>query len=278
MTLRRLVPLFCLGLCATALVGCGGDAVALDPVANAATKTADTTSSRFEFSASINAGYPNTGSAGTFSFHGNGVYDGKNKSGWMNMNFNLPPDAQAQLGSNPSMEMIFDGRHGLVMYMRSSMFKMLPAETWVKMDVAKLAKKQGVDLGAIMNANQADPSQALRMLMASSGARVTGSDTIRGVRTTHYAFRIDLKRLVHENKALEQLVYMAGADSIPAQAWIDAQGRVRRLNVVMSMRAPGAPLTMTMTEDLYDFGVRANIQPPPDAQVVDISKLLGASS
>jgi hypothetical protein len=273
MTLRRLALLLCLGLCATALVGCGGDAVAFDPVANAATKTAATTSSRFEFSASLSAG-----NAGTFSFQGHGIYDGKDKSGWMNMNLNLPPAAQAQLGSNPSMEMIFNGRHGLVMYMRSSMFKTLPAETWVKIDVAKLAKKQGFDLGAIMNANQADPSQALRILMASSGARVTGFDTIRGVRTTHYAFRIDLKQLVHENKGLQQLFDTAGAGSIPAEAWIDAQGRVRRFNVVMSMRAPGAPVTMTISEDLYDFGVRADIQPPPDAQVVDLSALLGSGS
>lgn len=273
MTLRRLLSLLCVGLCAAALVGCGGDTLSLDPVARAANKTADTTSSRFVFSASLSMD-----SAGTFSFHGNGLYDGQRKSGWMNMHFDLPPEAQLQLGSDPSMEMIFDGSHGLVMYMRSSMFRMLPAGTWVKLDVAKLAKKEGVDLSAIMNANQADPSQSLRILMASSGARPTGFDTIRGVPTTRYAFRIDFKRLAHDNKALKQLIDLTGVGSIPAEAWIDDQGRVRRLNVVMSMRAQGAPTTMTITEDLFDFGVRANIQPPPDSLVTDFSKLTGSSS
>jgi hypothetical protein len=275
MTPGRVLSLLCLALCTAALVGCGGDALALDPVAQAASTTAKTTSSRFEFRASIDAG-----SVGTMSFDGNGVYDGKNKSGWMNMHFAMPPAFQAQLPTaDPSMEMIFDGSHGLVMYMRSPLFdKMVPTGKWVKMDVEKMAKKQGVDLGAIMNVNQADPSQALRMLMASSDAHVTGSERIRGVQTTHYAFNIDFKKLVHDNKALKQLTEAMGSVSAPAEAWIDAQGRVRRLVVKMSMGGAqlATPMTMTMTEELYDFGVRTNVTPPADDLVVDLSSLSGS--
>ena len=277
MTPRRVLSLLCLALCASALVGCaGGDALALDPVAKAASTTAKTQSSKFDFRASITAG-----TVGSFSFHGTGIFDGKNKSGWMNMHFSLPPQAQVQLGSaDPSMEMIFDGHHGLVMYMRSPLFdRVVPTGKWVKMDLAKLAKKEGMDLGALMNANQADPSQSLRMLMASSGARVTGAERIRGVETTHYAFNIDFKKLAHDNKAFRQLTETAGAVSAPAEAWIDKQGRVRRLSVTMSMGAQlGAPMTMSMTEDLYDFGASASIAAPPDDLVVDFSSLSGSSS
>jgi hypothetical protein len=274
MTVRRVLSLLCLALCATALVGCSGDTLALDPVAKAANRTAHAESSRFVFSASLTAA-----NMGSFSFHGNGLYDGKNNSGWANMHFNLPPQVMAQFGSDPSMEMIFDGSDGLVMYMRSGLFKTLPAGTWVKMDVAKLAKKEGYDLDALMSANQADPSQALKMLMASSGARVTGFETVRGVQTTHYAFHIDFKRLLHDNKALRQLREAAGADSIPAEAWIDKQGRVRRLTVNMSIGAQyGTGMSMTITEDLYDFGVKAHVVAPPDSLVTDISKLTGSSS
>jgi hypothetical protein len=264
MTPRRVLSLLCLAACASALVGCaGGDTLALDPVARAASTTADTTSSKFEFRASLSAG-----SLGSFSFHGNGVYDGKDKSGWMNMHFALPAAYQLQVPtSDPSMEMIFDGSHGLVMYMRSALFdKLVPPGKWVKMDLAKLAKKEGVDLGAIMNANQADPSQSLRMLMASSNSRVTGSERIRGVQTTHY------------NKQLRQLTESMGSVSAPAEAWIDAKGRVRRLAVTMSFGAAqiGTPMTMTITEDLYDFGAKANITPPTDDLVVDLSSLAGS--
>jgi hypothetical protein len=273
MTPGRVLSLLCLALCASALVGCaGGDALALDPVAQAANTTAKTTSSRFEFRASIDTG----AGIGSMSFNGNGIYDGKRKSGWMNMHFSMPPAFQLQVPtSDPTMEMIFDGSHGLVMYMRSPLFdKMLPTGKWVKMDVAKLAKKQGVDLGAIMSTNQADPSQSLRLLMASSGAHVTGSERIRGVQTTRYAFNVDFKKLAHDNKALKQLTQAMGSVSAPAEAWIDAQGRVRRLVVKMSIGGQLAkPMTMTMTEELYDFGVHTNITPPSDDQVVDLSSL-----
>jgi hypothetical protein len=275
MTPGRILSLLCLVVCASALVGCaGGDTLALDPVAQAASTTAKTTSSRFEFRGSVTAG-----SVGSFSFKGNGVFDGKNKSGWMNMHFAMPPAVQLQLGSaDPSMEMIFDGSHGLVMYMRSQLFdKIVPTGKWVKMDLEKIAKKEGVDLGAIMNVNRADPSQALSMLMASSNARVTGSERIRGLQTTHYAFNIDFEKLSHDNKAFKKLQEATGSVSAPAEAWIDAQGRVRRLAVTMSMGGQlGTPVTMKMIEELYDFGVHTNVTPPSDDLVVDLSSLSGS--
>jgi hypothetical protein len=156
---------------------------------------------------------------------------------------------------------------------------MLPTGKWVKMDVEKMAKKAGVDLGAIMSTNQADPSQSLRLLMASSAAHVTGSEQVRGVQTTRYAFNVDFKKLARDNKALKQLTESMGAVSAPAEAWIDAQGRVRRLVVKMTMGGQLAtPMTMTMTEELYDFGVRANIAIPTDDLVVDFSSLTGSGS
>jgi hypothetical protein len=166
------------------------------------------------------------------------------------------------------------------MYMRSQLFdKVVPTGKWVKMDLGKMAKKEGVDLGAIMNANQADPSQSLRMLMASSGAHVTGAERIRGAETTHYSFNIDFKKLAQDNKQFRQLTEATGSISAPAEAWIDAKGRVRRLTVTMSLGAQlGTPMSMTMTEDLYDFGARVDITPPSDDLVVDLSSLSGSTS
>jgi hypothetical protein len=272
MALRRVLLSFCAGLCAAALVGCSGDTFSLDPVASAASKTAENESARIAFSATVEVS-----GVGPMSMSGNGLYDGRSKTGWMNMTFALPPQAQAQLGgSSPSMEAIFDASDGIVMYMRMSGIPGMPADKWMKMDLEKVADAAGLDLGSLMNANQADPSQALRMLMASSGARVTGSDTIRGVKTTRYSFRVDLERLAEDNEELMKALQLSGVGSFPAEAWIDAQGRVRRIKMQMSYGAGAQPaMTMTMTEDLYDFGVRAEIFPPPDDQVVDVTALLG---
>jgi hypothetical protein len=106
---------------------------------------------------------------------------------------------------------------------------------------------------------------------------------VRGVFTTHYTLKIDLKELAKKNKdlrkSLEQIMKMSGIDSYPAEAWIDDQGNVRKLKVDMSFNMPtGAAFTMSITEELYDFGVRASIKPPTGRHVVDMSALLGASS
>jgi hypothetical protein len=278
MTLRRVFSLLCLAVSATALVGCGGDTLSFDPVANAATKTAESTSARVAFEANMNID-----GVGGMSFTGTGIYDGKSKSGALNMNFNMPPAVRAQLGADPKMEMIFDGSNGLVLYIRSSLFdKELPAGSWVKMDLEKLAKKEGVDLSSLMNANQADPSQTLGMLAASSDAHVVNYDRVRGVLTTHYRLNVDLKRLAKKNEALrdslDKLMDMTGIDSYPAEAWIDDKGNVRKIKIDMSFNSPvGGAFTMTMTEELYDFGVKATIQAPPASQTVDMSALLGRS-
>jgi hypothetical protein len=278
MTLRRALCLLCLAICPLALVGCAsGDTLAFDPVANAADKTVDSTSARVAFSANISAE-----GMGAMSLNGTGVYDGRARRGSMDMTFTMPAAMQTPVGRNPRLQVIFDAGDGLVMYMRSSLFMTLPAgKSWVKMDLTKLAQKEGVDLSALTSANQADPSQALRMLMASGDSHVINYDRVRGVFTTHYALDIDLRRLAKQDenvgKALDKLMDTTGVDSFPAEAWIDKQGRIRKFQVTMSMGSQlGQELSMTMTEELYDFGVKVNIHRPPASQTADMSALLGS--
>jgi hypothetical protein len=196
------------------------------------------------------------------------------------MRFQLPPAAQAQLGGvDPSMEMIMDGRAGLVMYMRSPLFARYAGDKWIKVDMAKLAQKEGVDLQGLMNANQADPSQTLDMLRASTDAHPIGYDHVRGVFTTHYKLNVDLARLAKTHKELRKTLdtvrKLTGISSYPAEAWIDDAGRVRRLKIDMSLNTPvGGAYTMSMTEDLYAFGIKVDVRPPDSSQVLDAGALL----
>ena len=275
MGLRRVLSLSCFALCAAALAGCGGDTVSFDPVASAATRTATSESSRVEFTATMNVD-----GTGGMAFSGSGIFDGRTHSGALNMRFQLPQEAQAQLGgAEPTMQMIMDGRSGLVMYMRSPLFARVAGDRWIKLDMAKLAKKQGVDPNALMNTGQADPSQTLALLRASTDAHPVGYDRVRGVLTTHYRLDIDLARLAKGNASLRKLVdamrQFAGMTSYPAEAWIDSAGRVRRIKVDMSLGSPaGGALTMSLTEDLYAFGTKVVVRPPADGQVLDASSLV----
>jgi len=276
MTARRVLSLLCLAVCAAVLVGCGGDTLSFDPVANAADKTVASQSERVSFSATMNVD-----GVGGMAFSGAGIFDGRTRSGALNMRFTMPADIQAQLGvTDPTMQMIMDGSDGLVMYMRSPLFQTLPSDKWVKLDMEKLAKKQGIDLSSVLDAGQADPSQSLRMLMASTDAHPVGYDRVRGVFTTHYTLNVDLGRLAKGSAALrktfEMLRKLTGVQSFPAEAWIDDQGRVRRMKIDMSFNGPtGGAFTMSMTEDLYAFGVKVKVRPPDASHVVDADALLG---
>src|SRR5256714_93769 len=272
MPVRRILLLVCLALCAAGLVGCGGDTLSFDPVANAASKTVGSQSERISFTATMNVD-----GVGGMAFSGAGVFDGRTRTGALNMRFTLPADAPAQLrGTHPSMQMIMDGSHGLVMYMRSPLFRTLPSDKWVKLDMEKLAKKEGIDLSSVLDAGQADPSQSLNMLMASTDAHPVGYDRVRGVFTTHYTLNVDLNRLAKGNsdlrKTFDALRKLTGVQSYPAEAWIDSQNRVRRLKLDMAFNGPpGAAFTMSMTEDLYAIGVNVNGQPPAPRQVLGAS-------
>ena len=276
MTARRVLLLLCAVLAVTILAGCGGDTLSFDPVASAATKTADTQSSRVEFTAAMNID-----GVGGMAYSGSGIFDGKTRSGALNMRFQMPAEMQAQLGGvDPTMEMIMDGHHGLVMYMRSPLFQRFAGDRWIKVDMAKLAKKEGLDLDALMKSSQADPSQTLGMLKASSDAKPLGYDRVRGVFTTHYAFNVDLARFAKQHKelrdSLDKIRELTGISSYPAEAWIDDAGRVRRLKIDMSYNTPtGGAFTMSLTEELYAFGVKVDIRPPASSQVVDAGSLLG---
>jgi hypothetical protein len=275
MTARRVLSLLCVAACAIAAVGCGGDTLSFDPVAQAAGQTVKSQSSRVAFTATMQVE-----GVGGMSFSGSGVFDGRARSGAMNMRFSMPAQIQSALGGvDPTMQMIMDGRNGFVLYMRSPLFKTIAAGKWVKLDMAKLAREQGFDLNSLMSANQADPSQALRMLMASSDAKPVGYDRVRGVFTTHYRLNIDLARLAKDNaqyrKMVDTLKQVTGVTSYPAEAWIDNKDRIRRLKIDMSVNGPtGGAFTMSMTEELYAFGIKVNVPPPPASDVLDGASLL----
>jgi hypothetical protein len=115
--------------------------------------------------------------------------------------------------------------------------------------------------------------------MASTDAHPVGYDRVRGVFTTHYTLNVDLGRLAKGSKELrktfDMLRKLTGVQSFPAEAWIDSQDRVRRLKIDMSFNTPSGAFTMSMTEDLYAFGVKVNVRPPDASQVLDASALLG---
>ena len=85
MTARRVLSLLCLAACAAALVGCGGDTFSFDPVAKRREQDGQSTSSRVAFTATMDID-----GVGGMAFSGSGVFDGRSRSGALNMRFTMP--------------------------------------------------------------------------------------------------------------------------------------------------------------------------------------------
>src|SRR5262249_50674665 len=212
-------------------------------------------------------------------FMGRGGGKGGSGGGSMDFAFQFPRALGPSLGTNPSMDMIVQSRPRLVMYMRSPLFaRSLPgAKSWLKMDLAKLASMKGLDLGSLQNLNQTDPMQSVGYLRGATKSRELGYDTVRGVFTKHYAVTLDLGRIASGNKQLrsvvKQLRHMMGT-KIPAEAWIDDQGLLRKLTFAFTLaNTPDGPVRMSLSEELYDFGAKLHVQLPPASEVTDMTKL-----
>jgi hypothetical protein len=213
---------------------------------------------------------------------GDGIFDSSARQGRMTMDMSKLGAASGQdLGE---AEVIFDD---FVLYMRFPFLTRLQPslKPWLKIDIREFGKQQGLDFGQLSQLNQ-DPSQTLQYLRAASGdVEEIGREEVRGVETTHYGMTVDLRKVVEQapeglrgqlRASIDQLIEQSGVSNVPTEVWIDDDGLARRLRLTYpDMRfAPGQQGDMTMEMDLYDFGVDADVKPPPKDKVTDLQELM----
>ena len=254
---------------AVVVPACGGDdASPVEIVRAAATKTSDT-SSRF----SMNVEVPGP-QGGTVT--GEGVLDYEDRRGTLSI----------QIPGMGTIDAVMDG---LVMYLRfpEQVRAEIPGgKQWIRLDLATLGEKSGVDLSALLQAQQSDPTQTLQYLRgASDDVREVGEEEVRGEPTTHYKATVDLKAAAEQlegdaRAAYEQAIARIGTTTLPLDVWIDDDGRARRMEFVQDMSAllagSGASGEMRFRMELFDFGVEVDAEPPPADQVTDLGALLGS--
>lgn len=245
--------------------GCGGgadSALALDPVASAATKTQQAGAARIRMALSLSS--PQLRGGKPVDVRGTGVIDGTSSE----FNFTM--------GSLGSMQEILLEQHGdYVLYMQMPQLSaQLPAgKHWIEVDASKLGKASGLDLSKLMSGGQFQPSDVLSML-TGEGAKVRnlGPASVGGAATTHYRITIDTAKAL-QNKGLTSPLLAAAAStlpaSIPADVWIGKDGLVRQVRLALSV----AQGRMAMTINLYDYGTDASIAAPPSSDVFDATQL-----
>lgn len=257
--------------------GCSSDdALSPDAVAQAA----DTTASKGGAHVAIDETITLPGQS-PVSMSGTGLVDAKARRGHITLDLSKVPGLPNDIGAR-KQEVIFEQ---FTMYMRSPMFSAgLPkGKQWLKIDFIKAGKAAGIDLGAVAQQGQ-DPTQALRYLKATSGdVKRIGTQTVRGVSTTHYKATIDFNRYADSvpakdrasvRRTMRQIVKLAGSSTFPMEVWIDKDGVVRRMRQqIRTLVAPGIRGTIDQRIELFDFGTRVAVRLPPADEVQDATDL-----
>ena len=243
--------------------GGGGSALSLDPVAAAATKSQQAGAARIRFALEVR------GRQGQkVRLHGAGAIDGT--SGELTMNMGSIP-GQSLIPPGTTLKEIFLEQNGdYVVYVGlGALASQIPGgKHWAELDVSKLGKAAGVDLGKLLSGSQMQPSDLLSMLKAE-GAKIQslGPATIDGTATTRYHVTVDMAKALQAKGLTSPLLAGMAAQmpKVPEDVWVGKDGLVRRIG--LSLGLPQGHMKMTM--DMYDYGADVTIAAPPSSDVFD---------
>lgn len=194
-----------------------------------------------------------------------------------------------QLPTGQSVRILYTGG---VVYEKlpTALTSKLGGKPWLKIDLNKVAQsKYGASLQQLTANTPHDPADTLAYLRgASSKVTKAGTATIGGTATTHYKVTLDLDKAAKtpaEKQAIAKVATQLGTHSLPADVWIDKQGRLRKMTITEKITPPKAsgsatstgPVTLHLTETVSDFGVPVHVVVPPAAQTTDLTaKVAGA--
>jgi hypothetical protein len=217
----------------------------------------------------------------TLRMRGSGAIDGTSarmsfKLGSMLGQMGLPSSmgSLAQLQHTTIKEIALEQNGDYVIYMQLGFLSsQLPGgKQWIKLDVSKLGKAAGLDLGKLMSGTQFQPSDLLGML-TSEGAKIQelGAATVDGVATTHYRVTIDLAKALQSKGLTSPLLngITAQMKTATSEVWIGKDGLVRRVKISYNVPHGAKAMRMAMTMSLYDYGAHLSIAAPPSSQVFD---------
>ena len=279
MPVKRLLAFLPLGLVAAfllVLTGCGSkDTLTLDAVASAASKTTEAGSSRVESETTMQLFGQDV------SITAEGLFDYENSNGSLTVDVGsvLPLAGVGQFELR-----VVDGT--LYLRMPAAMGQGLSGDKeWVSLEPGKALR--GAGLGGLDPSLQQDPAQLLRLLRASTDVVEAGTATVRGVGTTRYTAKLDLRdsleaatkelELTAEQRAqlrraAEQLLEQIEAETLPIEVYVDDDGLLRRLTLDLTTSVAGQSLSLKQTTDFYDFGVDVDVDAPPASQVLDLTR------
>jgi hypothetical protein len=289
--MRRFVTTSVAAVIMVFLAACGGDGGGLKVqatanfVASAAQRTTDKQTGHVELKMSTKVAGQDV------SFVADGAYDTVSQRISMNLDLSAllgqvaGGSGAGQLRSllGDSVEMRFVDN---VMYMKMPLLSRLSGgkgTDWVSF-AAPTGDAGRNPFGAV---GGADPAAFLDYLRgAGADVNEVGHEDVRGVGTTHLSATLTLRKAVEsapdaERARIVTALSQLGASSeqlldtpISVDVFIDGDGLVRRLHLVLSTPVEGQVLNADVQMDFFDLGTDVSVDPPPADEVTDLTSKL----
>ncbi|MGW7089430.1 hypothetical protein ACWGH2_38920 [Streptomyces sp. NPDC054871] len=169
----------------------------------------------------------------------------------------LPKDPAGDEEHRPITELMASG----ALYMKNRGAG-VPADKWVRIDTASLSD------GNLVTGGATDPLAAAELLRGVSKASYVGETAVAGVKVRHYRGTADLPRAAKSASEGQRGALGAAAKgfskgSVPFDAYLDEQGRLRKLRQHFSV----ANAEVASTTLLFDFGVRVDVRLPASEDI-----------
>ncbi|WP_405556029.1 DUF1396 domain-containing protein [Streptomyces canus] len=163
----------------------------------------------------------------------------------------------------------------------AEMAKEMDGKSWIKFDLSALGDKALG--GAAPGAGQADqnPAAESTFLTGAKDVKKVGTETVDGVKTTHYSGTVtldDIKASFKDKdkatremreKSLQQYEKL-GLDKFAMDTWIDGENHTKQFR--MNGDATKGPLDMTIT--FLDYNKPVTVTAPPAKDTADLAEMM----
>lgn len=201
-----------------------------------------------------------TAAGGTrVTIRGRGTYDFRARSGRLRVV--LPQDAVGEEEHLPITELLAPG--ALYMMNRGAG---VPAGKWVRIDTTALAD------GNLVTGGVTDPMAAAELLRGARAVTYVGETDLAGVTVRHYRGTTDIGRAARQASAPSRGALTAAAKgfrtgTVPFDAYLDEQGRLRKVRHRFSFANKGPAVEVVSTTLLYGFGVPVSVPMPAERDI-----------
>ncbi|MGW5851492.1 hypothetical protein ACWFQ8_26705 [Streptomyces sp. NPDC055254] len=172
----------------------------------------------------------------------------------------LPADVTGKPGHRPITELLAPG----ALYMKNRGAG-VPADKWVRVDTTALAD------GNLVTGGATDPMTAAELLRGAQEVTYVGETEVAGTKVRHYRGTTDIGRAarsasVEVRGALEAAAKGFSTDTVPFDAYLDEEGRLRKVRHRFTYVNNGV-IDVSSTTLLYGFGTPVTVVLPPSGDI-----------